>query len=132
MSENLGNRRQTVSFRDLKKLGEVNPGFLVIDVTPSHLYTVQRWIEPQKVLAALNREARSDDVYPTSGYVHRDIRGNLKLILGDGNTKAIIAWIRGKHVEFSIKEVLPFGTRYFPLSQLRSQYSDLFTGFEYQ
>ncbi len=121
-----------LTFKEFRKAEEISPGTKVTGVKPADLYTTQDWIEGKKVQAALNREIDPNDEYPSEGYVHRNAFGKTILVLGDGNTKSITAWVRGKRVNFTVKGPLPEGQRYFPLSRLRNNYHDLFTGFDYQ
>lgn len=105
------------------------PGTVVTGVPPQKLYTTQKWISTTKVQHALDTGINPDDVYPTEGFIH-EYHGKQRLVLGDGNTKAIIAWIRESNVQFTILGKLPQGTKYISLRELRNRYDDLFRGFE--
>lgn len=124
--EFFGEEHQTISFNSLKDAKELVAGTVVTGVKPQELWTTQEWIEVKKVMKALNTEREADDVYPTRGYFH-----DRKLILGDTNTTAIIAMIRGKRVQFTVVGNLPKGQRYTRLKNLYNANSDLFTEFEY-
>lgn len=120
-----------IPFSSLKDYAELPPGTLIEGVLPRILWTTQDWIEVKKVQAALNRDHDVEDRYPTRGYLHEH-KGKRILVLGDGNTKAIVAWTRGQTVEFTVEGKLPEGISCSPLSRLKSRYHDLFRDFEYR
>jgi hypothetical protein len=123
--------KQVIPFGSLGKEKELSPGTIVTNVNPRALWTIQTWIETQKVQVALNRIIDQDDTFPTEGYIHTH-RGKIILVLGDGNTKALIAWAMGRQVQFTIKGQLARGQKAIPLGRLRQQYHDLFREWEYK
>lgn len=124
-------QHQIITYNSLREARTIESGTVVTDVKPQELWTTQDWIEVEKVRAALNRTVGPEDTFPTEGYTHKH-HGKTILVLGDGNTKSIIAWAQGKRVEFTIKGELPRGQKATPLSRLRNQYHDLFREFEYR
>ncbi|OGK19033.1 hypothetical protein A2866_00300 [Candidatus Roizmanbacteria bacterium RIFCSPHIGHO2_01_FULL_39_8] len=120
-----------ITYGELKKfqIEQIPIGTILTGVKPRDLYTVQTWIDTKKVLADLNSEVSPDLVLPTIGYLHKGRIGGIKLILGDGNTKSIVALVRGHTVQFEVKGLLPPNTRYRPLIHLYQDNADLFTGF---
>lgn len=129
-SEFQNGQHQIITYNSLRETKAIAPGTVVAGVKPQDLWTTQGWIEEKKVQDALSRDCKTDDCYPTRGYLHKH-KGKNILVLGDGNTKAIVAWIRGQRVEFTIEGELPKGADCTPLSRLKNQYNDLFREFEY-
>lgn len=136
MSEaKFGDGPLSITFNDLKKLNvfeQIKFPLIVTTVKPLDLYTTQSWMDIVKVQIALNRKADPNDIIPTVGYIHKGRIGGLKIILGDGNTKAIVAIMRGLTVQVEVKGFLPDGTRYIPLKRLYQDNSDLFSDFNYR
>lgn len=129
--EHVEENHQTISYADFKKTAVIEPGTIINSVRPSNLYTTQNWISEKKVSAALSREVEPEDRFPISAYIHED-KGKRVLVLGDGNTRAIVAWVRGVLIEVTIKGLLPEGQSCISLGLLKRRYQDLFVAFEYK
>lgn len=84
-----------ITYEELKKfqIEQIPIGAILTGVKPRDLYTVQSWIDTKKVLACLNSEVSPDLLLPAMGYLHKGRIGGIKLILGDGNTKSIVALV---------------------------------------
>lgn len=111
-------------YRDIKGAGEIEPGTIIEGVKPRDLYTTQPWIDITKACRVLGRVPQ-DPVLPSRGYLFRRDDGRTKLVLGDGNTRAIAAWEAGDALSFEVVGLLPENVRAFPLSRLRHQFRDL-------
>ena len=121
---------QILSYSDFKRIGAIEEGAIIERVKPMSLYTTQDWISVRKVSDALGREVETTGKYPVSAYIQEREKGRI-LVLGDGNTRAIVAWIRGVPVDVIVKGFLPKDQRCISLSLLKRRYRDLFVGFEY-
>lgn len=128
----LGEKEKTFTYSDLKnlKVEEIESGTVITGVKPRDLYTTQNWISERKAIKALN-SYYPQDKYPTAGYIKECQDGRKILILGDGNTKALVAWEREEKVTFTLKGKLPDQTKYHPLSRLRNSFRDWFKNFDY-
>lgn len=108
--------------RELKNKHEVPNGTLIKGVKPRDLYTTQSWVGIDKASRLCDP---NQPLLPCRGYLFWNHLDQARLVLGDGNTRALMAWENRTTLTFELLGLLPEGIKAFPLSHLRNQFRDL-------
>ena len=117
-----------ISYKEFQKNGLMKVGLVITNVPPRSLYTTQHFVDSEKISNFL-KTTYPIDFENLRGYWSMQLFGKPRLVLGDGNTRALIALQTGTHISITVMGQLPLGAQTIPLTKLYQTYVDLFQEF---